>query len=183
MKFTLNWLKDHLDTSASLEEITTQLTSLGLELESVEDPAKAFAPFKVAYVEKAEKHPDADHGEGEVLDLEGHDLGGHGGSDVGPHDDPDGLFQGHEPRVDEAHRHDRGAAAALNEHGHKSADENPADGGFRQGADELPHLVSGEVLERLAHQLDSEKEKSYAAENLKRTAPRHNNIPRPFIVS
>ncbi len=60
MKFTLNWLKGHLDTSASLDEITTQLTSLGLELESVEDPAKMFEAFKVAYVEKAEKHPDAD---------------------------------------------------------------------------------------------------------------------------
>lgn len=60
MKFTANWLKDHLDTKSSLDDITTALTSVGLELESVEDPAKQFAPFKVAYVEKAEKHPDAD---------------------------------------------------------------------------------------------------------------------------
>jgi len=60
MKFTQSWLKEHLDTNASLEDITIQLTSLGLELESVEDRAKAFAPFKVAYIEKAEKHPDAD---------------------------------------------------------------------------------------------------------------------------
>lgn len=60
MKFTLGWLKEHLDTNASLEEITGKLTSLGLELESVEDRAKVYAPFKVAYVEKAEKHPDAD---------------------------------------------------------------------------------------------------------------------------
>lgn len=60
MKFTLSWLKDHLDTSASLDEITTKLTDLGLELESVEDPAKAFAPFKAAKVISAEKHPDAD---------------------------------------------------------------------------------------------------------------------------
>ncbi len=60
MKFTLSWLKEHLDTNASIEEITTKLTALGLELESVEDKAASFAPFKVAYVEKAEKHPDAD---------------------------------------------------------------------------------------------------------------------------
>lgn len=60
MKFTLGWLKEHLDTTASLEEITTALTALGLELEGVEDRAKTYAPFKVAYVEKAEKHPDAD---------------------------------------------------------------------------------------------------------------------------
>jgi len=60
MKFTLSWLKDHLDTDASLEEITNKLTDLGLEVEAVEDRAAAFAPFRVAHVEKAEKHPDAD---------------------------------------------------------------------------------------------------------------------------
>ncbi len=60
MKFTFSWLKEHLDTNAPLEEITTRLTSLGLELEGVEDRAKMFSPFKVAYVESAEKHPDAD---------------------------------------------------------------------------------------------------------------------------
>jgi phenylalanyl-tRNA synthetase beta chain len=60
MKFTANWLKDHLDTNASLNEITTALTSVGLELESVEDRAAKFATFKVALIEKADKHPDAD---------------------------------------------------------------------------------------------------------------------------
>lgn len=54
MKFTLSWLKDHLDTNATLEEITAQLTALGLEVDSVEDKAKLYAPFTVAYVEKAE---------------------------------------------------------------------------------------------------------------------------------
>ena len=60
MKFTLSWLKDHLETDASLDQIGTALTALGLELESITDRAKDFAPFKVAYVEKADKHPDAD---------------------------------------------------------------------------------------------------------------------------
>lgn len=60
MKFTLSWLKKYLDTNASLEEICEKLTDIGLELESVEDRAATFAPFKVAYVESAEKHPDAD---------------------------------------------------------------------------------------------------------------------------
>ncbi|MCB1532187.1 MAG: phenylalanine--tRNA ligase subunit beta [Alphaproteobacteria bacterium] len=60
MKFTLSWLKKHLDTNASLEEICSTLTNIGLELEGLEDPAADFAAFKVAYVEKAEKHPDAD---------------------------------------------------------------------------------------------------------------------------
>ncbi len=60
MKFTLNWLKQPLDTKASLEEICETLTNIGLEVEGVEDPAKDYAPFKVAYIEKAEPHPDAD---------------------------------------------------------------------------------------------------------------------------
>jgi phenylalanyl-tRNA synthetase beta chain len=60
MKFTLSWLKDHLDTSASLDEIVTTLTRIGLEVERVEDKAKALDPYKVAYVVSAEQHPNAD---------------------------------------------------------------------------------------------------------------------------
>ena len=60
MKFTLNWLKKHLDTNASLEDICEKLTALGLELDGLDDRAVTYAPFKVALVEKAEKHPDAD---------------------------------------------------------------------------------------------------------------------------
>lgn len=60
MKFTLSWLKKHLDTTATLEEIAEKLTSLGLEVDGIDNPAEKFADFKVAYVEKAERHPDAD---------------------------------------------------------------------------------------------------------------------------
>ena len=60
MKFTLGWLKEHLDTDAPLDAITDRLTALGLEVEKVEDRAAQYAPFFVAYVEKADKHPDAD---------------------------------------------------------------------------------------------------------------------------
>jgi phenylalanyl-tRNA synthetase beta chain len=60
MKFTLSWLKEHLDTKASVETITDTLTRIGLELEGVFDPATKLAPFKVAKVLKCEKHPDAD---------------------------------------------------------------------------------------------------------------------------
>lgn len=60
MKFTLSWLKNHLETDATLEQISEKLTALGLELDSVEDRAALYAPFKVAYIEAAEKHPDAD---------------------------------------------------------------------------------------------------------------------------
>ena len=60
MKFTLSWLKDHLDTSASLDEIVTTLTMIGLEVERVEDKAKEYAPFKVAQIIEAVQHPNAD---------------------------------------------------------------------------------------------------------------------------
>ncbi len=60
MKFTLSWLKEHLETEASLEEITDKLSMIGLEVEGVEDRSKELAPFTVAYVKEAKQHPDAD---------------------------------------------------------------------------------------------------------------------------
>ena len=60
MKFTLNWLKDHLETEASVQEIEDALTMIGLEVESVADPAAKLAPFTVARVKEAKRHPDAD---------------------------------------------------------------------------------------------------------------------------
>ena len=59
MKFTLSWLKDHLDTDASLEQIVERLTSIGLEVESVDDKA-VLKPFVIAKVLMASRHPDAD---------------------------------------------------------------------------------------------------------------------------
>lgn len=60
MKFTLSWLKEFLTTDASGEEISRTLTSIGLEVESVEDKSAELAPFTVAEIVSAEKHPDAD---------------------------------------------------------------------------------------------------------------------------
>lgn len=64
MKFTLSWLKNYLDIKApsptTPESIIEKLTDLGLEVEDVQDTAALYAPFKVAYVKSAEKHPDAD---------------------------------------------------------------------------------------------------------------------------
>ena len=60
MKFTLSWLKEHLDTKATLSEISVALTAIGLEVEGIEDPGATYAPFKTAKVLTAEKHPDAD---------------------------------------------------------------------------------------------------------------------------
>ncbi len=60
MKLTLSWLKTHLETLASLDEITHALTKIGLEVEGVEDPALKVKGFGIAYVISAEKHPNAD---------------------------------------------------------------------------------------------------------------------------
>ncbi|UUR07332.1 phenylalanine--tRNA ligase subunit beta [Sphingomonas glaciei] len=60
MKFTLSWLRDHLDTSASVAEIADKLTALGLEVEGIDNPAEKLAPFVVAEVLSAERHPQAD---------------------------------------------------------------------------------------------------------------------------
>ena len=59
MKLTLSWLKDHLETDATLDEIVERLTSIGLEVEHVDDKA-ALRPFVIAKVLTAQKHPDAD---------------------------------------------------------------------------------------------------------------------------
>ncbi len=77
MKFSTTWLKDHLETDASLEQITDTLNAIGLEVEGVEDPSERLAGFTVAKVLTAEKHPDADKlqvlsvdtGEGEPLQV------------------------------------------------------------------------------------------------------------------
>jgi len=61
MKFTLDWLKEHLETSASADEISTALTTVGLEVEEVEDQGKALKSFVVAKVVSAVPHPDSDH--------------------------------------------------------------------------------------------------------------------------
>ncbi|RJF76070.1 phenylalanine--tRNA ligase subunit beta [Rhodopseudomonas palustris] len=60
MKLTLSWLKDHLDTDEPLEALADKLTMIGLEVEGIEDKAKALAPFVIAKVLSAEKHPNAD---------------------------------------------------------------------------------------------------------------------------
>ena len=60
MKFSTTWLKDHLETDASVKEIVDTLNAIGLEVEGVEDPAERLAGFSVAEVLTAEKHPDAD---------------------------------------------------------------------------------------------------------------------------
>ncbi|MDF7776061.1 phenylalanine--tRNA ligase subunit beta [Sphingomonas sp. AOB5] len=60
MKFTLSWLKEHLETTATLDEVVDALTRIGLEVEGVENPGEKLAAFRVAKVLTAERHPQAD---------------------------------------------------------------------------------------------------------------------------
>ncbi len=60
MKFSLSWLKEYLETDASLEKILETLNAIGLEVDTVDSPADKLAPFTVAEVLSTEKHPDAD---------------------------------------------------------------------------------------------------------------------------
>ncbi|MEZ5849857.1 MAG: phenylalanine--tRNA ligase subunit beta [Hyphomicrobiaceae bacterium] len=60
MKFTLSWLKDHLETSATLAEIKAKLDNIGLEVESIDDPSAKLGQFTIARVLEAKRHPNAD---------------------------------------------------------------------------------------------------------------------------
>src|SRR3984885_14235714 len=71
MKFTLSWLKDPLDPSAPLAEIVGALTRVGLEVESVEDPARKYEGFVVGSVIEAKQHPNADRLKVGIVDAGG----------------------------------------------------------------------------------------------------------------
>ncbi len=60
MKITLSWLEDHLETSASLAELTEKLSSMGLDVEGIDDPAAKLKAFTIARVIEAKRHPNAD---------------------------------------------------------------------------------------------------------------------------
>ena len=60
MLFTFSWLKEHLETNASLEQITDRLSMLGLEVEDIDNRGKALAPFVIGYIKEAKPHPNAD---------------------------------------------------------------------------------------------------------------------------
>lgn len=61
MKFSISWLKEHLETTASVDEIADTLTKIGLEVEEIFNPSKGLDGFVTAVVETYEKHPDSDH--------------------------------------------------------------------------------------------------------------------------
>ena len=69
MKFTLSWLQDHLDTNATLDEITEKLTAIGLEVEEIHDPSKGLEAFQVGHVVSATQHPNADRLQCCIVDM------------------------------------------------------------------------------------------------------------------
>ena len=132
------------------------------EESEADDPVPEVAlPFRPA--EKGQGDPQGDEGEGEVVDLEGDDLGRHGCADVRPHDDADGLLQGHQPGIDEADGHHGRSAAALDEDRDENPHEDAAERRLRQRPDQVAHTVPRYELQGLAHQLDSVEKKAYAA--------------------
>ena len=60
MKFSLSWLKAHLETDATIEQVADCLNSIGLEVEGIENPADALRAFRIAKVVKASRHPQAE---------------------------------------------------------------------------------------------------------------------------
>ena len=60
MKFSLEWLKDHLETDADVATIAAKLNAIGIEVERIEDPSERLSGFRVAEVLTASPHPDAD---------------------------------------------------------------------------------------------------------------------------
>src|ERR1700709_508191 len=69
MKFTLSWLKQHLDTDEPLDKLADKLTMIGLEVEAIDDKSKALQPFTIARVISAQQHPNADRLRPHVVDT------------------------------------------------------------------------------------------------------------------
>jgi len=76
MKFTLSWLKEHLETEASVERLVYTLTSVGLEVEAVENAAEKLRAFRIARVLSAEPHPQADKLQVLSVDAGAKEFGG-----------------------------------------------------------------------------------------------------------
>ena len=101
---------------------------------------------------------------------------GDGGAHVGAHDDVDGLAQGHQPRVHEAHHHHRGGGGALDNGGdaqaRQEAHEHPAGHLIQQG----PQLAAGPAFQGLAHHVHAEQEQTQSAHQRQRIENSHNSL-------
>ena len=90
--------------------------------------------------------------------------GGHGGADIGAHDDPDGLAQGQQPRVDKTHHHHRGGAGGLNHRRDQQAHQHGRQLVAGQRLQQALHLAAGRLFQTIAHRLDAKQKQSQAAQ-------------------
>ena len=101
------------------------------------------------------------------MDFDGEDLARDRGPDVGTHDDADGLRQGHEPRIDEADRHDRGGTAALQYSSYQCTCDHTHDPVFCQKCKNRLHFLSGCLLKTFTHQIHAIDEYSKSTQQSK----------------
>ena len=104
---------------------------------------------------------------------------GNSGTNVGTHDDADGLVQFHQTGVDEADRHNGGGAAGLNNGGDRYAQQQRPDGAGSHGGEDALQFAAGGLLQRLAHQVHAIQEHSDAAHQGEHIKNGH-RITRPF---
>ena len=102
--------------------------------------------------------------QGDVIgQVEGNQLGGHGGPDVGPHNNPKSLFQVHKPGVHQTHGHHRGGTGRLEHCRNPCPQSHPIDGLFRQLPQDFLEPGSCRLLQAIAHHLHAVQEKRNAA--------------------
>ena len=99
-----------------------------------------------------------------VRQVEGNQLGRHGGADVGAHDDAEGLLQRHEPGIDEAHGHDRRGAARLQDRRDDQAGQDADGGDARQGLEDLLELLPCRLPQAVAHEFHAVQEQGQTAQ-------------------
>ena len=113
----------------------------------------------------------------QILDPEGQNLTRHRGADVGAHDHAYGLRKRHETGIHEAHRHDGGCAAALNDHGDGRTQKNAQNGRFCKHSYDVAQPFTGHHLERFADELDGVQKNPHTAEKLHGCKKRHTRTP------
>ena len=138
------------------------------EAESDEDLAEVFAPV---LSDEKEGQTDPDDGNGDVGEREfadeGDDPRGHGGAEIGPHDDPDRFEEGEKARVDKADDHHGGGRGGLHHAGDEQSRENRGEAVVRHRRHHLAHAVSRDALDALAHDFHAVEEDAEGTEDLK----------------
>jgi len=147
------------------------------QAESQEEIAPIADPLTLA--QDLHEHAHAHHGQRDIGEFEGDDLGGHGGADIGAEDHPEGLLHGHEPGIHQAHGQDRGGARTLNDGGNGRPGKDrhdPVRGKLLQYAAQSRPCYP---LERIRHQMHPEEEEPQASKRREKNFVNHANTPEP----